>query len=433
MRRTLTLLAAFAIGLAGCAGSNPPPDGDEEEKAPADALPLFTPGVVVAPDTAEPGLLLDAAQTIWLHAPGGLWKSADNGTTWSAADFSPGIVLGGDADLAIASDGTMYYTDLEELIALSVFTSTDGGSTWTENPIASDAPIVDRQWITVGLDAQPATGGKEAAYLAYNQLATGVWVTKSTDKGLTWTPHLAFSGSGVTQADIQTMGNVVVDSAGTIYVAFTLGSAGAPLTPPLTGEYAFAVVVSSDGGLTWSRQTVRTSAMSVANLFPILALDAEGTLYATWSEVTENGTDVFLSRSTDKAATWSEPLVVNSEPGSHVQPWVSTGDAPGEIAIAWYAANETAPPDAVTGSWFVRVAYARDGGADVPSFIEAQVTETSVHEGPICVYGVVCQGGRELLDFFQVRIGPDDRLHFAYASSVDGRASLYAASTRPLG
>ncbi len=432
MRGIIIALAAATVGIAGCFD------------APTLSPPGTTPGgsltalwgvpVNVADDTAEPGVVIGPDLTVWVHAPGVLYKAAPNTTAFEQVTFGceeRRCMFGGDADLVIGKDPKdMYYTDLEDLVGISVFSSHDGGESWFYHPLASDVPVVDRQWITAGPDA--ASGGAEAVYLTYNQLASGVWVTKSTDGGMTWTPHLAFATSQTTQEDFQTMGNIVVDSAGVIHVAWTMGSAGAPFTPAI-GGYAVVVSTSKDGGLTWSHSKPYAGELSPANLFPILAVDVEDTLYLTYSKMGDDGSmNVWIQRSADQAATWTDAVAVNKDPGSHVQPWVSAGDLPGELVVAWYTANETKDPSEVEGDWYVQVAYTRDGNAENATWVESRAVGAPIHTGPICVYGIACSGGRELLDFFQARLDPLDRVHVAYADdeTKGGRAVFYVRSDR---
>ncbi|MFA5860331.1 MAG: sialidase family protein [Candidatus Thermoplasmatota archaeon] len=433
--RAQAFLLVFSLAslVAGCASPANPPT-TPTLTTPEVGAGAFTTPVVVTKGTAEPGLLLDNESNVWVHAPGGLWKSADNGATFTAIDFGPGPVFGGDAELTIARNGSLYYSDLEQLAALSVFSSHDKGKTWSYQPIASDAPLTDRQWMANGKDVGPLAGAPDAVYLAYNQLASGVWVTKSTDGGLKWTPHLAFATSGATEVDFQTMGNIVVDPKGIVYVSFTMGSAGAPLTPPLNG-YAVVVLVSEDGGLTWTPRTVAKGAESYSNLFPILAVDDAGTLYATFAAKLEGGTtDVWLTYSKDHGAKWSKPVKVDSHVGSHAQPWVSTGDVPGELALAWYENPLPGRPQDVKGEWHVQASYTKNGDTDAPTFREMQVSPGTVHKGPICVDGVLCQGGRELLDFFQIRLDARNVAHVAYADNAEGGAKvIYTRSTSPMG
>lgn len=432
MRAGWAVFLVTMVAAAGCLTGEKTPDVKPPAAKASTTPPIFLPPVVVTKDTAEPGLAIDQEGFIWVHAPGGLWKSTDtNGTAFTEVDLG-GIVFGGDADIAFGKDPKdVYYTDLEDLIAISVFSSHDGGKNWFYQPLASDAPITDRQWITTGPD--PMNGGREAVYLTFNQLATGAWVTKSTDGGLTWTPHLAFAFGATSQYDVQTMGNIVVDSKGVVYVAVGLGSAGAPFTPPLLNTYYVIVLKSSDGGLTWSRSDVVSSDADTNNLFPILAVDPADNLYTTWSMEKDGETSIFLSRSRDQAATWSPPIRVSQNPGSHVQPWVAAGDKPGELALAWYETTEKAAPNDVKGSWVVQGAATGNGDQEAPTFLEFQISPEPVHEGPICTYGIACQGGRELLDFFQVRLGADDRVHTAYASNYKHGVQVeYQGSEGPL-
>lgn len=432
MRRLIVL--ATAVLLAGCLSNADKKPVDTTGVNPVQLGPAFHKPVKVTAGNTEPGVLLDAAGTVWVHAPGGLWKSNPDATAFAKVNFGTGRVFGGDAELAFGHDSLkdIYYSDLEELAAISVFSSHDGGKIWFEHPIASDSTLDDRQWLAVGPGTGPLGAGKETVYLAYNELASGVWVTASTDGGTTWAPHLAFAQSGATEADIQTMGNVVVDGQGRIALALTLGSAGAPVTPPVTGQYKVLVLTSDNGGLTWTPHTVRASPKNVANLFPTIAVDPAGTLYVAWSEDTDQGDDVYLSRSKDNGTSWSTPAKLNRGGTSGVMPWVSAGNEPGEVALEWYEANETKVSGDVAGEWIVRTLAAADANQDATHWRTEQLSPGPVHKGAVCVYGIACTTGRDLGDFLEVRVGPDDRLHGVYVNTLDsGDPIYYQGATRP--
>src|SRR6266487_1379588 len=77
-----------------------------------------------------------------LASPNGLSQTNDTG-------FAPG---GGDTDLAVAPDKNasgfynVYVASLT-LANVDVSTSTDGGATWSLNPVAAGIPGDDREWI----------------------------------------------------------------------------------------------------------------------------------------------------------------------------------------------------------------------------------------------------------------------------------------------
>ena len=94
---------------------------------------------------SEPGLLVDAAGAVWVHAPGSLWRGGDSG--FAPVNLGGGPVIGGDADLVTAPDGSLYYADLAETATINVWASHDHGATWTFVPAASETTADDRNLI----------------------------------------------------------------------------------------------------------------------------------------------------------------------------------------------------------------------------------------------------------------------------------------------
>src|SRR5207244_6728388 len=69
----------------------------------------------------------------------------------------------------------------------------------------------------------------------------------------------------------------------------------------------------TDMGKTWTPTLVFSGTPNVAlnNVFPDLAADPlSGNLYAGWSDAH----NVFLSKSTDHAQSWTSPITVNAAP-----------------------------------------------------------------------------------------------------------------------
>ncbi len=424
-RSTLVGIPLFIAILAGCASSDVLTIDDEFPLPPVASLPVFSAPVVVGAGS-EPGLLLTNG-TIWAHAPGQMWRS-NNGTFWS--EVSPGAALGvfgNDAEMAQGSDGTLYYSDLQLLTSISVYTSTDNGVTWNYFPVASLVPVVDRQWMATGPDVGPLAGAHHAAYLAFNNLASSPWVTKSTDGGQTWTGRLVDPTQ--TQQDFWSIGNIVVDPKdGAIYLAWSLGNAAQGIGPePPTVDYRIRMVKSMDGGLTWTASTILDPAGNVGYLFPVLALDDVGNLFLTWSEDMGGHQEIRLMSSNDKGSTWSTPVRVNQHNGTAIMPWIdASGD--GHVAIAWYGNNATALSDNAAGDWFVYMAQSMDANGTAPTFSEVKVREESIRNGAICTLGIACTGNRELADFFQVRLDEAGNAHVVFASTEDGDGTqtLYA-------
>src|SRR3954468_17653388 len=364
--------------------------------------PLTLPG---PPDAAfnlqgiEPRVKTDALGNLYAAAIQGIpagtdaWKSMDGGNNWTylgqpdgaqiiAASGGRGVGLGGgDEDLALAPNGTVYVNSLW-LGSLTQSTSTDGGHVWKVNPVSSDVPEDDRQWI--------ASHGNNELYLTYKQTGAllngtqAIVALKSFDSGLTW-PQLALvttPSMGVQPGD---QGNIEVDPSGNVYTVFFS-----------TDGKSLYISRSSDGGRTWILKLVYTATSSLVNVFPSLAIDSAGILYIAYSD----SHNVFLTHSTDQAATWSAPVRVSngSASKSAIGPWVTAGDA-GKVNITWWGTTATSNNDG-TAQWKVFFSQSLNVLQSIPTF--AQSTATGVmHQGAICTNVIGCTDcTRNLAEYF---------------------------------
>src|SRR3954463_9269463 len=249
--------------------------------------PLTLPG---PPDVAfnlqgiEPRVKTDALGNIYAAAIQGIpagtdaWKSMDGGNSFTylgqpdgaqivAASGGRGVGLGGgDEDLALAPNGTVSINSLW-LGSLYQSTSTDGGHIWKVNPVSSDVPEDDRQWI--------ASHGNNELYLTYKQTGAllngtqAIIAVKSFDGGLTW-PQVATVTTPAMGVQPGDQGNIEVDAnSGNVYTVF-FGADGKTLY----------IARSIDGGKTWVLRLVYSvPSGSLVNVFPSLAIDKVGNLY----------------------------------------------------------------------------------------------------------------------------------------------------------
>jgi hypothetical protein len=440
MKAPLAALLIAGIFLAGCASAPTSTTTTPPPPPPPEGMAFMSP-IDTGAGQGEPGMRLAGNGTIYVHVPGDLVVSTDDGATWTSLAGNinkAGQIFGGDSDLVIGKDGSLYFTDLEELAAISVYRSHDKGATWTENPDASVLPGDDRQWIAAGPDASPAAPAAEAIYLAYNNEAAVTTVSKSIDGGQTWVSIPIAAG---TQNNFWSQGNIIVDpKSGEVWVTYDLGNAAKPYgTGTLPYQNAIMVATSTNGGITWTSTQVKLGGPSedTGQIFPVIAEDGAGNLFVTWS-VEASGTDtVYLSASTDHGSTWGTPQKVNQVPHTAVQPWVDATGV-GQVAISYYGANETAISGEVTGDWFVYLAESTNALAANVTFGETQVTAEAIHEGGICTFGITCglpmsgNGSRALLDFFQVRLDDKGSAHIVYADTVHGKSGtgiFYTAQT----
>ena len=255
-----------------------------------------------------------------------LWKSRDGGTTWARVNVgteADGAVGNSDVDLAVASDGTLYFATLvfdpmvNEGKQISIGVSNDVGATWKWT-LLSKTRFDDRPWVKVAPDG--------TAHVIWND-GHGVCHAVSQDGGFTWTErarvhplggssHLAVGPKGEVAVRV-----VPISAAGSKY-----------------DEGVDLIAVSIDGGITWREEAAPGyREWSPGGYFPVprwvepLARDARGALYSLWT----NLKGVWLARSIDQGATWTTWRLAES-PEVPYYPYLVAGGA-GELAATWFS------------------------------------------------------------------------------------------------
>jgi hypothetical protein len=163
--------------------------------------PQGTPGAQCTNNAAEPAIDVADDGTFYGSSENGLgagtnaWKATSTDaahyqeltqpnqtSATSDTGFAPG---GGDTDIAAAtapnpSGQYNVYVSSLTLANVDVSTSTDGGATWSLNPIGATIPGDDRPWI--------AASGASKVCVSYHDVATfRIHVNCSTDAGTTFT------------------------------------------------------------------------------------------------------------------------------------------------------------------------------------------------------------------------------------------------------
>src|SRR5205085_4811552 len=97
----------------------------------------------------------------------------DRGHSWSLLGSYDVPTGGGDTDVAVAPDGTLYASGLSYAACSTIGVSTDKGQTWLDDPIAGcgQVPVLnDRQWTaTLG----SSTLGSSTVYTAIGDSLRG--------------------------------------------------------------------------------------------------------------------------------------------------------------------------------------------------------------------------------------------------------------------
>ena len=225
----------------------------------------------LAIDPRTPSTLYAGAQL-----GGGVFKSTDTGSTWSAMNTG----LPANSSVSALAIDPRTPTTLYAGAGAGLFTSADGGSTWSE--VNTGLPDSDLYGGVYALAIDPRTPTTLYA-------GTGTSVIKSTDGGAIWSA-INF-GTAVLQLAIDP------HTPTTLYAILPLGCFHGLLCS------AAGVFKSTDAGGTWAASDPLAPVILIRNFglagASALAIDplTPGTLYA--------GTGRGVFRSTDAAGTWT--------------------------------------------------------------------------------------------------------------------------------
>lgn len=273
----------------------------------------------------------------------GTYASFDGGQTWIDNGQLPGLdAFGVTSDPVVVFDsaGTAYAEvlaarDPEGRSALYLYTSRDGGRTWSAPQLINDdaSGFNDKNWITADTTGGDYDGHLYTTWVQIVEDTYRIRFARSVDGGATWSQAQDMAGdAGVTR-----QGPVVsVDSAGHVHL----------LWGNLTTA-RFETSVSRDGGATFT--PLRTG-LPFQNLPPLngnlrrgfvlagFAADPRtpDTVYLVWDDGRSGDGDVLFSVSTDGGERWRDPVVVNADRSNdQFQPWLAIGPG-GEIYLQWF-------------------------------------------------------------------------------------------------
>jgi hypothetical protein len=377
------------------------------------------------------------------------------------ANTNPGLAAGGgDDDIAVNGGATPNLAFVSLYLAEVTGTnSTTRGDTFFNPPnmAAAAVPADDRMWIDAFDDAS-------TVYMNYHDLASGnIHVQLSTDGGRTYLsgfgeaidgatfPAASGNGSGNVAGQIRIDKNTnSCPSRGNLYQIFSApdnatenmtctGSPG-PTCSPLRTVYVGVSPNAIPGGMPnatpmftdhkiYTSPPLSPGAINGTNqVFPALATDNNGWVYAVWSD----NTNIYLSSSADQGATWrTAPVRVNTGATvglANVFPWVAA-DANGHVVVVWLGANlagnsnnravmEQTCSDGTNSCWAqwnVYAAEAVNGNDSVPIFTQYTVSDHIIHFGTVSTGGLGGGANRNLADFFQVALDPRHRANITFA------------------
>jgi len=354
-------------------------------------------------DTSSPKRLAGGSNEIF-RLPMRGYYSTNGGSSWGGVDLplpppiGNGIDFGSDPTLAFDSQGRLFYGYIVVFFGngngingteMAVARSLDGGKTYPAVTFfdfqGGTNHFNDKPMITA--DANRNSPFRDNVYIAWDAASGGstgggVRLARSTDHGATFTSVRVDDPSGPGRA-IGAVPFVAPD--GTLYVAWN--------------DYAantIAFARSTDGGLTFSPQTVVANksipfAIAIpaesfrgALVYPACDVDRStggrsGRLYCSWMDQTAAGTtDIFVSHSDDRGATWSGRTSAGdatSFPVDRFNHWLSVDPTSGEVTVAFYdTRNDTTGSRYMTDTYLARSV---NGGA---TFTNTRVSNESSNE-----------------------------------------------------
>lgn len=315
--------------------------------------------------------------------------------------------------------GRVFAFHMGPILTCSILSWTDDkGATWETSPVGcAPTGVWDHQTMVA---ARPVDGVTTFGYPnVLVQCVNAIYAAecgRSLDGGLTWQHtvpvHLNTAAVETTSTCGAQHGHLAADHAGNIYL---------PTSECGTGAY---VHISRDSGLTWERRVISPDPTPFSD--PAVAVDAEGTIYAVWSDFA--GAMQF-ARSTDGGDSWTDPIRVTPPSVTGKLPTMVSGDK-GRIAFAFIGTDDYGPrgyeaqaySEENEDGWFADelefggwLSYSLDADSDVPTFTTIEATGTDpLMRGNACTHENRCG---VVVDFIGSTVTPDGRI---YASVIDG-------------
>jgi hypothetical protein len=263
--------------------------------------------------------------------------STNGGIGWTYGGTLQTNIFRSDPVLASDAEGRFYYLSLNNpnTYTCDIWRSTNGGARWS---LVAPAQGGDKSWMTI--DTTPSSG-HGTIYQSWQRVSpTGNRdFTFSADGGLTWTNPFAIP-------QLPYFGTLDVGPNGEVYHFAQDGARfwinRSTNAPNHAVPFAFDLTVPVDlgGSLVFGGGPNGVGLLGQAQVAVDRSTNStRGNIYALCSTVgTTNQCDVMFSRSTNRGATWSAPVRINTDPGTNAFHWFGTiAVAPnGRIDVCWY-------------------------------------------------------------------------------------------------
>jgi len=242
-------------------------------------------------------------------------KSTDFGQTWATV-IANSTKAGTDKDI-LAVRGNDVYVSYDHAQTVWCSSSHDGGQTWTSVKVNANAQF---GWSLTGGGTVDPAGNVYFSWDGYTQNGgakgpVNLYVTKSSDGGLSWTPTLLDISSSPPDCSAFSCGwaylgpgiAMTSDSAGQLYVLWNSGTVDG-------GPERIFFSTSTDQGSTWSpKANVSLAPAGVDHAFPSVTAGAAGDIRIAWMDQRNAPHwNVYYRTSINGGASWSGETVLST-------------------------------------------------------------------------------------------------------------------------
>jgi photosystem II stability/assembly factor-like uncharacterized protein len=276
---TATTLAAAATGTTWL---NIGPTKADVEKNGSSSLNVS--------DSGRPtGIVFDPSNNNVIYvsfAGGGLWKTADGGTTWAPLTENIGTLSAGTVAMDPNNSATLYLGlgDAFDGTGIGLVKTTDGGATWSNPVYLGDSTVIN------AIQVAPSNSNIVLA-------ATNKGVFRTTDAGANWSSVTLPTG----QSAVPYAWTIAWTGGTSFAVSVEANSAAT------SGTTDGQVLVSSDNGATWTKATGLTNTSGIGRTTIAAAPSNRNILYAMAaipnSTSSSDLSDIF--KSTNGGLTWT--------------------------------------------------------------------------------------------------------------------------------
>jgi hypothetical protein len=304
----------------------------------------------------------------------GVGTSFDGGESWTDSLFvGTPYDRHSDPVLSYSAEGDIYaclltfnwLKSLED--GIFIFHSSDGGISWSDAITVVDVPLAyddeDKQWINVDRTGGSYHGRIYVPWVRFTATGTRILLSHSyeTPSGIDFSqPVQVYDGVGGVHWPTVTVG-----PDGNVYVAWVSSWEDAIMIDASTSGGTVFGVDRQAAPLNFLWGEINGGIFTFA--FPAMEADISGgpfdnTVYIAYADQTyTHGMELYLTKSTDGAYSWSEPVRMNDDPtGVYIDqfhPWLSINED-GILTAVWY--DRRLDPDNLEFDLYM--AHSFDGG-----------------------------------------------------------------------